>query len=303
MSFQHTLATTVSCAGIGLHSGKHVTLTLRPAPADAGIVFVRSDLGGARVSAAARNVVDTSLATTLSHRGVRVSTVEHILAALHGLGVDNAVIDLNAEEVPIMDGSAAPFVVLIRAAGIREQRKARRILVIARTVQVKDGDKLAELRPSDRFRVSYTIDFDHPSISTQFFDYRHSESAFERDLSRARTFGFLHEVEALQAMGLAQGGSLDNAVVVGADAILNVEGLRFNDEFVRHKVLDAIGDLSLAGFRIAGHLLAKKAGHSMNQALLAELFSNRDNYRIVEGAFETELPAPQPLSILENAVA
>jgi len=303
MSFQQTIASTVSCAGIGLHSGKRVTLTLRPAPADTGIVFVRSDLGGARVLAAARNVVDTSLATTLSCRGVRASTVEHVLAALHGLGIDNALVEMDAEEVPIMDGSAAPFVVLIRAAGVRQQRKARRILVIARTVQVKDGDKLAELRPSDRFRVSYTIDFDHPSIATQFLDYRHSDTAFERELSRARTFGFLHEVEALQAMGLARGGSLDNAVVVGADAVLNAEGLRYDDEFVRHKVLDAIGDLSLAGFRIAGHLLARKAGHSLNQALLAQLFSHRENYRIVEGAFEAQLPVPQPLTVLENAVA
>ncbi|MFQ5456935.1 MAG: UDP-3-O-acyl-N-acetylglucosamine deacetylase [Myxococcota bacterium] len=303
MSFQHTLRSTVGCTGIGLHSGKRITLTLRPAHADTGIVFVRTDLGGIRIPATPQNVIDTSLATTLGKNGASVSTVEHVLAALSGLGVDNALVELDGEEVPIMDGSSAPFVVLIRVAGVRSQRRNRRILRVERTVQVKNGDKVAELRPSDDFRLSYTIDFDHPSITTQFLDYAHSERAFARDLSRARTFGFLEEVEMLQEKGLARGGSLDNAVVVGEDAVLNREGLRYEDEFVRHKVLDAIGDLSLVGCAIQGHFLARKAGHALNHALLTELLSDSANYTITEEAPVPGLPASPPFAVLENAVA
>ena len=226
-----------------------------------------------------------------------------MLAALRGLGIDNALVELDGEEVPIMDGSAAPFVVLIRVAGVRSQRGRQRRMIIQRTVQVKEGDKLAEIRPSDDFRVSYTIDFEHPFIGTQFMDYLHSASAFEKDLSRARTFGFLEEFETLQEKGLARGGSLDNAVVVGEATILNHEGLRYEDEFVRHKVLDAIGDLSLVGCPIQGHFLARKAGHALNHKLLAELLSNKANYSIVEGSPAPTRPASSSFGVLEGAVA
>lgn len=303
MSYQKSLRSTVGCAGIGLHSGKRITLTLRPARSDTGIVFIRKDLGGVEIPAVQANVVDTLLATTLGRGGVCVSTVEHLLAALRGLGIDNALVEVDGEEVPIMDGSAAPFVVLIRAAGVRSQRGRQRHMVIRRTVQVKDGDKLAELRPSDDFRLSYTIDFEHPFIGTQFIDYRHSASAFEKDLSRARTFGFLEEFETLQEKGLARGGSLDNAVVVGEDTILNHEGLRYEDEFVRHKVLDAIGDLSLVGCPIQGHFLARKAGHALNHRLLAELLSSKANYKIVEESPAPPQPASSSFGVLESAVA
>lgn len=298
--FQQTLESSASCTGIGLHTGKRVTLTLRPAKPDTGIVFVRTDLGGVRVRASASNVVDTLLATTLGHRGVRVATVEHVLAALRGLGVDNAAIELDGEEVPIMDGSSAPFVVLIRSAGIKIQPRNRRALVVQRTVRVKDGDKIAELRPADHLRISYTIAFDHPAITTQTFDYIDARGAFERELCRARTFGFLREVEMLQASGLARGGSLDNAVVVDDVAILNEEGLRYEDEFVRHKVLDAVGDLSLAGYTLRGHLLAQRAGHALIQALLCELLSDRANYALVDEEDTCTLLGSVPVFQLDN---
>jgi UDP-3-O-[3-hydroxymyristoyl] N-acetylglucosamine deacetylase len=280
--FQQTLERSASCTGIGLHTGKCVTLTLRPAKPDTGVVFIRTDLGGVRVHANASNIVDTVMATTLGHRGVRVATAEHVLAALSGLGVDNAVIELDGEEVPIMDGSAAPFVVLIRSAGIKAQPRKRRVLAVRRTVRVKEGDKIAELRPANLFRITYDIAFDHPAITTQAFDYVDARGAFERELSRARTFGFLRDVEMLQASGLARGGSLDNAIVVDDVAIMNEEGLRYDDEFVRHKVLDAVGDLSLLGCVLRGHLLAHKAGHTLIQALIGELLSERANYTLLE---------------------
>ncbi len=301
--FQHTLEGSASCTGIGLHTGKRVTLTLRPAKPDTGIVFVRTDLGGECVRANIGNVVDTVLATTLGHRGVRVATVEHVLAALRGLGVDNAVVELDGEEVPIMDGSAASFVVLIRSAGIKAQPRKRRVLAVRRTVRVKDGDKIAELRPADHLRISYAIAFDHPVITTQAFDYVDAHGAFERELSRARTFGFLREVEMLQASGLARGGSLDNAVVVDDVAILNEEGLRYEDEFVRHKVLDAVGDLSLLGYAMRGHLLAHKAGHTITQALLSELLSDRANYTLSDEETAPASLGSVPVFQLDNVTA
>ncbi len=303
MPDQKTLASTASCTGIGLHTGKRVTVTLRPAGPDSGIVFVRTDLGGARVLATPANVVNTALATTLGYRDVTVATVEHLMAALCGLGIDNARVELDGEEVPIMDGSAAPFGVLIRSAGIRTQRRKRLALAVQRTVQVKDGDRIVELRPCEHLRISYTIAFDHPSVATQSIDYIHTAGAFERTLSRARTFGFLREVEMLRANGWARGGSLENAVVVGEGAILNAEGLRYEDEFVRHKVLDAIGDLGLLGYPLKGHLLAHKAGHGLNHALIAELLSDRANYRIVEQEAVRSVPMLPSLGVLENAVA
>jgi UDP-3-O-[3-hydroxymyristoyl] N-acetylglucosamine deacetylase len=230
-------------------------------------------------------------------------TVEHLLAALGGLGIDNVLVEVDGEEVPIMDGSAAPFVLMIRSVGIREQQQPRRIVVVQRTVQVKDGDKVAELRPADGLRISYRIEFDHPTVATQSFDYFHSADAFESELCRARTFGFLSEVEMLKASGLAKGGSLDNAVVLDEKTILNAEGLRFENEFVRHKVLDAVGDLSLVGFPVAGHLLAHKAGHALNQALVRELLSDRANYRIVDGAPMRPAEVDLPMHVFQSAVA
>ncbi len=299
--YQRTLQSSASCTGIGLHTGKPVTLTMRPAKPDTGIVFVRTDQTGLPIRASVANVVDTSLATTLGHRGARVATVEHVLAALRGMGIDNAVVELDAEEAPIMDGSAAPFVVMIRAAGTEVQRRKRRVLLVRRTVRVKDGDKVAELRPSAHLRISYTIAFDHPAIASQSFDYIHANATFERDLSRARTFGFLREVEMLQRIGLARGGSLDNAVVVDDASILNEEGLRFEDEVVRHKVLDAVGDLSLLGAPLRGHFVAYKGGHALSHALLTELLSDRANYLLAEEG--TEVDAAVPVLWLVNSAA
>jgi UDP-3-O-[3-hydroxymyristoyl] N-acetylglucosamine deacetylase len=301
MSSQKTLSTTTSCAGIGLHTGKPVNLTLRPARPNSGIVFVRTDLGGVRIRASVANVVDSALATTLGQRGARVATVEHVLAALRGLGIDNAIVELDAEEAPIMDGSAAPFVVLIRAAGIEDQKTPRLTLAVRRTVRVKQGDKVAELRPSENFRISYTIDFDHPAIATQAYAYTDSRAAFERELSRARTFGFLDDVEELQAKGLARGGSLDNVVVMNGHSILNAEGLRFDDEFVRHKVLDAVGDLSLVGCPIRGHLVMHKGGHALSHALLVELLSDRANYALVEEADPARAPGLPRLALADQS--
>ena len=302
---QRTINEPISCQGVGLHSGIPVTLTLRPASADHGIVFVRTDLPRpVAIPALSENVVDTSLATTLGKGGARVSTVEHLLAGLAGMGIDNVRVELDGPEVPIMDGSAAPFAALVQQAGIRELTEARRFIVIKRPVTVMDGTKEASLTPASGFRISCSIDFKHPLISDQSYELEFNDRQFAREISRARTFGFLRDVEMLKKMGLAKGGSLDNAIVVDEFSILNPEGLRFPDEFVRHKILDAIGDTALFGRPVIGHLKVFKAGHALNHALVQKVLSDPANYEIVSARRrDLELRLPDLAAGLEPLVA
>jgi UDP-3-O-[3-hydroxymyristoyl] N-acetylglucosamine deacetylase len=279
MDAQKTLRRQISCAGIGLHSGNKVTLTLRPAPADNGIVFRRTDLG-VEIPAAVSQVSAFHYATVLGRNGATVETVEHLLAALVSVGVDNVVVELNHNEVPIMDGSAAPFLYLVQEAGIRRLSAPRRYLKIVRPLQIAHGDKRIAIYPSDHFKVSYTISFDHPMLRHQSRTERITEQSFAESIAPARTFGFLKEVETLRQNGLALGGSLENAIVIGDAGVLNA--LRFEDEFVRHKILDAVGDLSLVGHPIIGHVVAHRAGHQLHTALAAKLLEERDAWVLVD---------------------
>ncbi len=301
---QRTIETEVRCSGIGLHTGAPVTLVLKPASEGYGVTFRRTDLPQApAIPALHSNVVDTSLATTLGKDGVRVGTVEHLCAALGGLGVDNLRIELDGPEVPIMDGSAAPFGYLLRSAGVVEQRRTKKFLVVRKKVSIRDGDKLAEISPAQQFSVRCNIDFKHPLISDQSFEVQFSDRTFHREISRARTFGFLRDVQALKRAGLALGGSLENAIVVDEFSILNPDGLRFPDEFVRHKILDAMGDLFLIGMPVIGHVTAHKSGHALNHRLVTQLLSDPSNYRIVAATarelerLELKLPTMAPASV------
>lgn len=285
---QHTLAGPAVFAGVGVHSGRHVRVAIRPAPADHGIVFVRGDLSGEnRIPVSAEAVVRTQLNTEIGAGGVTVSTVEHLLAALAALSVDNAVIELDGPELPIMDGSAAPFVKLVDQAGRRTLDAPRRYIEILEPIEVVHGDKRAALLPNASARPGLEVDFEiafaSRAIGRQRISLRVDETSFRRELAAARTFGFVHEVEALRAKGLAQGGGLENAVVVDGDRVLNPEGLRFADEFVRHKALDAVGDLALAGAPIIGAYRSVRGGHRLNHAVLVALMSDPTAYEIVEG--------------------
>jgi UDP-3-O-[3-hydroxymyristoyl] N-acetylglucosamine deacetylase len=287
---QRTVAKRVSCTGVGLHSGKPATLTLAPASPDAGISFVRMDLG---IEVPARNdfVVDTMLSTSIANGKARIATIEHVMAALLGMGIDNCRVEVDGPEIPILDGSAAPFVCLIHEAGVKTQPVGKRYLVIDQPVEIRDGDKLARLDPSDAFSVRFTADFNHPLITNQGFQITVTDRAFEREVARARTFCFRKDIERMQAAGLARGGSLENAIVVDDFSILNPEGLRFSDEFARHKVLDAIGDLALCGLPIVGALTAVKSGHAMNQLLVKKVLAEAGSHRVVRVSAETEAPA------------
>lgn len=290
---QRTLRNTIRATGIGLHTGDKVYLTLRPAPVDTGIVFRRVDLEPVvEIQGNALNVGDTTLSTTLVNGDVRVSTVEHLLSAMAGLGIDNAYVELSAPEVPIMDGSAGPFVFLLQSAGIEEQEAAKKFIRIKRPVTVKDGDKVASFLPFNGFKVSFTIDFDHPVFRGRTADavIDFSSSSFVKEISRARTFGFMHELEYLRSRGLARGGSVDNAIVVDEYRILNEDGLRYEDEFVKHKVLDAIGDLYLLGNSLIGEYRAHKSGHALNNASLRALMAETDAWEVV--TFEDDSVAP-----------
>jgi UDP-3-O-[3-hydroxymyristoyl] N-acetylglucosamine deacetylase len=279
---QRTLARTATIEGVGLHSGAPVTLHLVPAPANHGLVFVRSDLAHKpSIPVRSEFVTDTALATTLGVGGVKVSTVEHLLAALSGLGIDNLRMEVDGPEIPIMDGSAAPFAQRIAQVGVREQTEPKAFLVIKRPVTVTDGDKYASFAPSKRFRIDCTIDFKHPLISDQQFTLEFSDQSFVKDVASARTFGFLRDVDKLRSLGLARGGSLANAVVVDDFSILNPEGLRFPDEFVRHKLLDALGDVALLGCPVIGALTVFKTGHALNQKLVAKVLSDSANFQVV----------------------
>ncbi len=281
---QKTLERKVSCVGVGLHSGQNVRLTLNPAPSNHGISFRRTDITGFDniVPANYNKVTKTQLGTSITNdQGTMVSTVEHLMAALWGCGIDNAVIDVDAAEIPIMDGSSEPFVFLIECAGVKDQEQDRKIIKVVKQVEVRDGDKFAIVKPSDDFAIDLEIDFGSKAIAKQKWVYSSNQVSFKTDLCRARTFGFDHEVEHLRSIGLARGGSLENAIVISGDKILNKEGLRYNDEFVRHKLLDCIGDFYLAGNRIQGNFAAYKSGHALNNKLLHKLFEDRSAYEII----------------------
>ncbi|MDA9836937.1 UDP-3-O-acyl-N-acetylglucosamine deacetylase [Luminiphilus sp.] len=290
---QRTLRNSIKATGVGLHTGDKVLLTLCPAPVDTGIVFRRTDLNPvAEIPARADLVGETTLSTCLIHGEARVSTIEHLLSAMAGLGVDNAYVDVTAPEIPIMDGSAAPFVFLLQSAGIVEQHAAKKFIRVRKEVTVTDGDKTASFLPLEGFKISFGIDFDHPVFkhraATTEIDF--STTSFVREVSRARTFGFVEEIEYLRSKGLARGGSMDNAVVIDDYKVLNQGGLRYDDEFVKHKVLDAIGDLYLLGYSLIGEYRAFKSGHALNNQALRTLIANKDAWEMV--TFEDVEQAP-----------
>lgn len=279
---EHTLATRVQCTGIGLHSGKPVELVLRPAAAGTGVLFTRTDLDPpVRFPARAEWVVDTRMATTLGNGQHRLSTVEHLLSALAGMGIDNCSVDVAGPELPIMDGSAAGFVYLIQQAGLRPQRRMRRRLVIRKPIEVREGNRWARVMPSREFKVTVGIDYAHPAIGRQSLNsLRLTGQRYARRIAPARTFGFLKDVQMLQSHGLALGGSLQNAIVLDDSRVLNRDGLRFPDEFVRHKVLDLMGDLALLGLPLQGHVKAMRSGHALHQALVAQIRANPDCWTV-----------------------
>ena len=291
MNAQRTLRRPVSCKGIGLHSGNKVTLSLKPASADYGIRFQRTDLGGLEIPATVTHLGGIQYQTGLTREAVSVETVEHLLAALTALGIDNVVVELNHPEVPIMDGSSAPFVYLIQEAGVKRLQAPRRYLKVLRPISLTHGDKRIALYPSDHFKVTYSISFDHPLLRHQSRTMRITEDSFIEEIAPARTFGFLKEVEMLRQRGLALGGSLDNAIVLGETGVLN-NALRFDDEFVRHKILDVIGDLSLVGHPVIGHLVAHRGGHALHAAFAAKILEEVDAWRIVETPFEGMVATP-----------
>jgi UDP-3-O-[3-hydroxymyristoyl] N-acetylglucosamine deacetylase len=298
---QRTLRNTVSATGVGLHTGEKVLLTLRPAAPDAGIVFHRVDLPEpVSIQAGPYAVKDTRLSSCLEHDGVRVATVEHLMSALAGLGIDNVHVDLTAAEVPIMDGSAAPFVFLIQSAGVEEQRAPKRFIRVRTPVEVRHGDKWARLEPYDGFRLDFSIDFRHPAFDLSGNEVRvdFSATSYVKEVSRARTFGFMHEVESMRSQGLALGGSLDNAIVMDEFRILNADGLRYDDEFVKHKVLDAIGDLYLLGHPLIGAFSAHKSGHALNNALLRRLLEDERAWEFATFDEESRAPAFARLQLL-----
>ncbi len=274
---QQTIARSISCTGIGMHSGKEVHLTIHPAPINHGIKFVRSDLPECpSISAHFNMVVDTSLATVIGYNGFIVSTIEHLMACFAGLSIDNALVELDAYEVPIMDGSAAPFAKIILDAGIKEQIGSRYYFVVNNPIELEENGKSVAIYPSSAFRITYSIEYNHPLVQKQSCSIYVSDEVFASEISRARTYGFMHEIDYLKRYGFARGGSLDNAVVIDTDRILNNEGLRYQDEFVRHKILDCIGDFSLLGMPILGHVVLHKSGHTFNHAFLKLFFEQRE---------------------------
>ena len=306
MLAQRTLKSLTRAVGVGLHSGQRVELTLRPAPPDTGIVFRRVDLPQpVDIAISATAVTDTRLASTISSGGARVLTVEHLMSACAGLGLDNLYIDITAEEVPILDGSASSFVFLLQSAGIALQDAPKRFVRIVRPVEVREGEgaqaKWARLLPYDGYKLSFEIDFDHPAVDStgQRVEFDMGQDSYVRDIARARTFGFTKDVEMMRANGLALGGGLDNAIVMDDYKVLNAEGLRYNDEFVKHKILDAMGDLYLLGKPLIGAYSAFRSGHALNNKLLRELLARPEAYEIV--SFEDERRAPKGLAQLAPA--
>lgn len=299
---QRTLRNVIRASGVGLHTGQKVYLTLRPAVADTGIVFRRVDLDPpVEIAASPENVGDTRLSTTLCRGDVRISTVEHLLSAFAGLGIDNAYVDLSAPEVPIMDGSAGPFVFLIQSAGLEEQTEPKRFIRIKRPVLVEEGDKWARFDPFEGFKVSFSIDFDHPAFKgrNQQATVDFSTTSFVKEVSRARTFGFMRDLEWLRERSLAQGGSLDNAIVLDEYRILNEDGLRYSDEFVKHKVLDAVGDLYLLGRSLIGAFSGHKSGHELNNRLLRTLIADESAWELVT----FKITERAPIAFMQSAPA
>jgi UDP-3-O-[3-hydroxymyristoyl] N-acetylglucosamine deacetylase len=294
--YQSTIAEKISCTGIGLHSGEPVQLTLSPARAGSGVVFVRTDLPTAiEIPARPESVTATQYATTLGRGEATVGTVEHLLAAVYSLGIDNLRIEVDGPEVPVMDGSSASFVFLLRAAGIFQQPAARARLRVQRPLEIRDGERSIRIEPARELRISYAIDYLHPAIGRQTLrDVVVDGESFEQEICRARTFGFLHEVQTLWQLGLARGGNLDNTIVLDEERVLNRDGVRFPDEFVRHKVLDLIGDLALLGMPLEGHVYVERGGHALHQRLLSELLATQRAWRVV---------GPSPTARTEETLA
>jgi UDP-3-O-[3-hydroxymyristoyl] N-acetylglucosamine deacetylase len=293
---QRTLKNSIRATGVGLHTGEKVTLTLRPAPPNTGVVFHRTDLDPVvSIAAVAENVGDTRLSTTLVHGDVRVSTVEHLLSAIAGLGIDNLHVDVSAPEVPIMDGSAGPFVFLLQSAGLREQGVPKQFIRVLRSIEVRDQDKWVRFDPYEGFKVGFCIDFEHPMFNSgsQRAELDFSSTSFVREVARARTFGFMRDIEALRANQLALGGSLDNAIVLDDFKILNEDGLRYENELVKHKILDVVGDLYLLGHSLIGAFSGHKSGHALNNQLIRALRANQASWELVTFEDETQ---PLPIS-------
>ncbi len=305
MNGQQTLRRPISCTGIGLHSGNKVTLSLKPAPVDFGIRFRRTDLGGIEIPATVAHLAGINYATGLSRDIGSVDTVEHLLSALASLGVDNVAVELNHPEVPIMDGSAAPWVYLINEAGVKRLAAPRRYLKVVRPISLTRGDKRIAIYPSEHFKVTYSIAFDHPLLRHQSRTMRINEESFVEEIAPARTFGFLKEVEMLRQQGLALGGSLENAIVIADTGVLN-NALRFEDEFVRHKILDVIGDLALIGRPLIGHVVAHRGGHALHTAFATQLLQDADAWRLVESTVDTpvdEAVAVAPVALPAGKIA
>ena len=280
---QRTLSSKINASGVGLHTGKKISLTLKPSPVNTGIIFKRTDIESEPIKASLENVFDTRLSTSLSNDQIKISTVEHLLSALAGIGIDNALVELDGPEVPIMDGSARPFVFMIQSAGIQEQIEAKKFIKIKKTIEVKQDEKWAKIEPFNGFKVAFTIDFDHPAFNetSQSSEIDFSSVSYLSQVSRARTFGFAKDIELLRKNNLALGGSVNNAIVIDDYKVVNEEGVRFKDEFVKHKILDAIGDLYLLGHGLMGSFSAYKSGHHLNNLLLRELVNNVDAWEEV----------------------
>jgi len=302
---QQTLASTVTCSGIGLHSGRSASITLRPAPPDTGVVFVNRQADvDVHLSASVEHRVPTELCTAISGNGFQVQTIEHLLAALSGLQIDNVFVDVTATEIPVMDGSAAPFVRLIQSAGVISQDRKQPFLKITAPIEVAEGSKRVRIEPSSTSRITYSIHYEHPLIKTQTYTYDCSVSAFENEIAEARTFGFLHEVQALWARGLGKGGTLDNTVVLSGDGIVNESGLRFDDEFVRHKILDLIGDFSLLGVSFIGHIVADRSGHALHTRLVQQILQQPEKWVLLNAEPSVEKVHPVThVRRLQSAVA
>ncbi|MCP9456324.1 MAG: UDP-3-O-acyl-N-acetylglucosamine deacetylase [Nitrospira sp.] len=301
MRNQQTLAATVVCSGIGLHSGQPATITLRPAPPDTGIVFVVADRN-VSIPASIEHYIPTELCTAIHRQGIQIKTIEHVLSALAGLEVDNAYIDVSGDEIPIMDGSAAPFVRLIRSVGLVQQNRQQPFLKIMAPIEVVEGTKRVRIEPSPIARITYSIQYDHPLINTQTYTYECSSHAYESQIAEARTFGFLHEVQALWSRGLGKGGTLENTVVLSKSGVVNQSGLRFLNEFVRHKILDLIGDFSLLGISFIGHIIAERSGHALHSQLVKRILEEPEKWVLLNTEpLEDETPLSLRMARLQSA--
>lgn len=298
LTWERTIRRAVSCSGVGLHSGAPVQMEILPAPAATGIVFRRTDLDGFEIEAISRNVAKVSYATSLMKKGVLISTTEHVLAAFVGVGIDNAIVELNNLETPILDGSAQPFVDMILKAGVRQQRRVRKYYRIRKPIELSEGDKFIAVYPGEGYSVSYEINFPHPQIGLEDFEVHLSDGEFQREIASARTFGFREDEQAMRNMGLIRGASVDNCIVLTREGVVNGP-LRYQDEFVRHKVLDLIGDLALLGRRIIGRVVARKAGHAMHTALVSRLLRDSSLWEETTDEVASDRRSPEPVGIVQ----